>query len=191
MKRFIKRVLAVLAVLATGGLLGAVVGEVVDQGRDLDASVRERQALAGDVEVLREQVKDLGATPDVGPPGAVGERGERGPRGLPGRDGRDATPEQIAAAVASWLRLNPPLDQPDPDDPEVQDEEIQDEEIQDPEEQEAEIQDPEVDDPEVQDPEVDDPDPGTPGDGDCPAGYSLRPSRIQGDEVLVCTRDAA
>lgn len=181
-----------LAVLVVGILLGAVVGEVVDQGRNLDEATADRRALASDVEVLRDQVASLGAEPEVGPPtpgerGEPGEQGERGERGLPGRDVSDA---QVAAAVANWFFTNPLTDHPDPDDPETQDPELQDDEVQDDEIQDPEEQEPEIQDAEVQDPEVDDPDPDdVPGDGDCPPGYSLQPSTVRGVDVLVCTRD--
>lgn len=58
---------------------------------------------------------EAGPEGQAGPPGErgpAGEKGEQGPAGEPGRDGKDAptvSDEQVAAAVARYFEINPPL----------------------------------------------------------------------------------
>jgi hypothetical protein len=101
-------------------LLGLVLATLVDLNDELrktrEAAIlraEQRDALAQDVEQLREQVISLGQTPQAGPPGEsiVGPRGPRGPQGQPGvmpspipgppgRDGADGRDGQQGAPGA-------------------------------------------------------------------------------------------
>lgn len=52
-------------------------------------AVHDRARDAQRIELLSQQVRDLGGTPVVGPKGDPGTEGQRGADGSPGRDGRD------------------------------------------------------------------------------------------------------
>lgn len=89
-----------LGVVVVAILVGAAIASFFGLRADFEEANADRDALAGDVEVLRGQLSDLDIEPDVGPPGEPGEAGERGergergargPRGPGGRDGRDGT----------------------------------------------------------------------------------------------------
>lgn len=54
-------------------------------------AVHDRARDAQRIEMLSQQVRDLGGTPVVGPKGDPGTEGQRGADGSPGRDGRDGS----------------------------------------------------------------------------------------------------
>lgn len=167
MIRPVRVVLVVLAVLVPSLLLGAglvwVTTELEDGRRDRD--------------VLREQLLDLGETPRVGPagePGTIGDIGPRGPAGRDGDDGRDGRDGRDGITPACWFEATQcrgVAGAPGPAGVDGRD-------------------------------GVDGMDgasgvPGPPGPAGasgppgptCPAGYSLQPDRIRGEDVMVCTRD--
>lgn len=155
-----------LVVLVGGVLLGAVVGEVIDLGRSLDQANRERAVMAADVETLRDQVRELGGIPDVGPAGergAEGDRGARGPAGRDGRDGVDGEPGPAGPAGAQGADgsdgqdgvdgapgATGPQGEPGPAGPQGE--------------------------------------PG-PAGASCPDGFHFEADTIRGDDVMVCTSD--
>lgn len=155
-------VLWMLAVLAVGVLAGWGLAAVL--------------TLRSDITTLRAQLFDLGETPKVGPAGNrgdrgdTGDRGERGERGRPGRDGRDGVDGITPACWFLPSQCVGPAGRDGKDGLNGTNG---------------------VDGTDGKDGTngVDGKD-GQPGPS-CPAGYSLQPSTIRGDDVLVCTRDAA
>lgn len=107
MRRFWQWVLGAVGVLVIGALLGAVLAEVVDQQRDLEEARDANAALSESVDALRDQVLDLGETPEAPPPEPA-ERGERGVQGPRGPRGRAPTTAEVTQAVSAYLRANPP-----------------------------------------------------------------------------------
>src|SRR5690554_4002614 len=88
----------------------------IDYGRQLAGIVRDVTApLKAQVAALEAQIRALEQRAMT--PGPLGERGEAGPqgeRGLPGEKGERGEPgppptdDQIVAAVAAYLKANPP-----------------------------------------------------------------------------------
>ncbi|WP_223166461.1 hypothetical protein [Nonomuraea sp. SYSU D8015] len=86
--------------LVAAVIFAAVIFAIMLQMHDLRerADVAERNS-----EVLAEQVREMGGKPKVTPdPGPPGERGDQG------EPGRPPTSAEISAAVAAYLRQNPP-----------------------------------------------------------------------------------
>jgi hypothetical protein len=88
-----RMVIALLLYLLVAALLALVLTTLINLNDELrrtrEAAIlrgEQRDALARDVEQLREQVISLGQTPQAGPPGEsiVGPQGPRGPRGPAG-----------------------------------------------------------------------------------------------------------
>lgn len=173
MRAPITRAVWLVAVLVVGILVGSVVGTVIGQGHDLNRANRERAGLASDVSALRSQLLALGEKPKVGPPGDrgdTGDRGERGERGRPGRDGRDGVDGITPACVFLPGECVGPAGPAGPQGAAG------------------------VDGQDGTDGVAGAPGPagpqGPPGSS-CPDGYSLQPDTLRGNDVMVCTKDAA
>lgn len=177
------------AVVVAALLIGASVVSIIQLREDFDEARADRASLASDVDVLRAQLEAEGIEPEVGPAGAAGERGEPGERGLRGPTGpagEDGITPPCFFTISQCIGATGPAGPAGEDGADGQDGEdgadgapgedgatgAQGETGPAGPQGETGPQGPQ----------------GEPGPS-CPEGYSLQPSMLQGDDVLVCTRD--
>lgn len=145
---------------------GAVLVLAALFGLGISWVVGELEQRTEDIAVLSDQVQSLGGEPKAGPsqgePGAQGVQGDRGPEGDRGPAGRDGADGESPPCLLTPTRCVGPRGPAGADGVDGQNGAVG--------------------------PVGPQGDQGPAGPS-CPSGYTLEPDKIQGREVLVCTRN--